>query len=842
MKLRKFIQNDILLPRLRETGVLVVYDPERRYRDLCRELASPSVQVVDASESSIESREAALAALQELGRTNASLEGLLVYVPAPRPLTDEQKQVDPFALYGACGKAFPASDGDEFLSLCLRAKADHATEIRRIFQDNPNPDFAMIDAVGSGQSYAQLSTLLGVESAREIIFALLAPTDAQQQALKEHDTWVAEAKDLFRNALGLKLMTRAKTWGPIADELWRFLLFSEFAFDLPEPLPAALENVPHAPAEARPLVDDLCDRLRSDARTQPRYIERAESVEQVLNLPALCQDIANLGVRDTFPFEERASFSHAVTALREDDADKLWAILARHRQSVWVARGENESQWQLLKAAADLIHAADDALQQLGEPARSQDSLIDYYLATLCQVDRLHREFEQAANEQIYLNDEDVIGAIMEQARRAYRKLADAVQESFLRRLSQSGWPPPGRLANADVFDKVVAPLLQQSGRRVALLLIDALRYELGVELQKQLAGEHAVELQAAFAALPSVTPVGMASLLPGAGGRLALARRENGVTPMLDEQVLGTVAQRMAVLRRRYGQRFHEMRLLDFVRARAELPEPVELLVVRSNEMDNDFETNPEAALNQIVRTFQQIQAAVHRLRNLGFQDVVIVADHGFYLNTIGGPGEVCPKPPGNWINVHGRLLLGEGASDSANWVMPADVLGMRGDFGQAAGPHAMVAYQAGMMYLHGGASLPETVVPVLSVRLRAATPATTQAPKVTLRYKRGGKRITTRLPVVEVEISAGDLFSMDAGLDILLEAQDRQGNVVGEAQPGGSINPATGTLSAQPGTTVQVTMRMEMDFEGKFTIKALDPATMAQFDKLDLETDYTV
>ena len=33
------------------------------------------------------------------------------------------------------------------------------------------------------------------------------------------------------------------------------------------------------------------------------------------------------------------------------------------------------------------------------------------------------------------------------------------------------------------MFDRVVAPKLQESGRRVALLLIDALRYELGVEL-----------------------------------------------------------------------------------------------------------------------------------------------------------------------------------------------------------------------------------------------------------------------------------------------------------------------------------------------------------------------
>ena len=51
--------------------------------------------------------------------------------PPSAPKTDVQKQADPFALYGECGAVFPQDDGDEYLSLCLRAKPDHATEIRR---------------------------------------------------------------------------------------------------------------------------------------------------------------------------------------------------------------------------------------------------------------------------------------------------------------------------------------------------------------------------------------------------------------------------------------------------------------------------------------------------------------------------------------------------------------------------------------------------------------------------------------------------------------------------------------------------------------------------------------
>ena len=126
------------------------------------------------------------------------------------------------------------------------------------------------------------------------------------------------------------------------------------------------------------------------------------------------------------------------------------------------------------------------------------------------------------------------MAGVIEQARTRYRRLAATVQMLFTRHLEVSGWPPSGRLANADVFDRLVAPKLQESGRRVAYMLIDALRYELGVALAQQLAEAGHLQLHAAFAQLPSITPVGMASLLPGAGQHLSLRKQDTGLVPML--------------------------------------------------------------------------------------------------------------------------------------------------------------------------------------------------------------------------------------------------------------------------------------------------------------------
>jgi len=205
MGIKDFIQNEILLPRLKKSGVLIIYDPQRRYRELCLELAAENQRVVDASESSIESREQALATLQELGEPNAKLESLLVYVPAQRPLSSEDQQEHPFSIYGVCGETFPDGDGDEFQSLCLKAKPDHATEIRRVFAENSNRPFAVIDAIGAGTNWPNLQTLLKADSAREILLGLLVPADSHKEALKGNDGWVSEAKELFRTCLDVKL-------------------------------------------------------------------------------------------------------------------------------------------------------------------------------------------------------------------------------------------------------------------------------------------------------------------------------------------------------------------------------------------------------------------------------------------------------------------------------------------------------------------------------------------------------------------------------------------------------------------------------------------------------------
>lgn len=842
MSITGFIIDQIFRPRLKKMQAMVVYDPDQRYRDMCLSMVDKSTEVVDASEGSIEAREAAMLAFSALGRSDGP-KGLLVYVPRHPPVSEEERQADPFSIYAACGAVFPDGDGDRYESLCLKAKPDNVTEIRRLFTENPSPSFALIDSVGGGLSWPTLRTALQVESAREILFALLVPTRKQVEALKASEGCIPEAKALLEKALGLKLMTKGKTLSPLADELWRFVLFSEFTFDLPTALPANLVNVPKASLEARPLVESLCDALRNNAGSRNEYISRAETVEDDLKLPETCSGIIDLGVRDTFPFEERTFLTNSVKALLSDDIDSAREIVSRHANSVWISKGESQAQWGLIEAGLRLVEVCDDADRQLAENGRSLDALIEHYAASLREIDRLHREFEQAVGD--YIPTDGSLTDAVDHCRRRYAKLTERLQSLFTKHFEVQGWPPHGRLSNSGVFDAIVEPMLKESGRKVAFIMVDALRYELGVNLHRQLSDTETAEIRAVCAQLPTVTAVGMASLLPGASSGLRLVKDGDAFQVTLDGIKMTTVANRMETVRTRFGDRFAEAQLDSFVRSKDKLQDHVELLILRTIDIDAHLEKTPSGTLttlNLIHQALKAIRVAVHKLKQAGFTDVIIATDHGFMLNAHAEAGDVCSKPAGIWTVVHDRALLGEGEPDTVNFVLPAEKAGIHGDFQKLGGPRSMAPYRKGIRYFHGGVSLQEALVPVITVSLKQASQPKLATANISLSYKNGAKRVTTRLPVIGLEVEGANLLSFGETFEILLEAHDRKGNIVGEAKRGGTVDVVTGTVTVKPGGKMQVTIRMADEFEGKFTLKALNPVTMGQYTSLGLETDYAV
>ena len=336
---------------------------------------------------------------------------------------------------------------------------------------------------------------------------------------------------------------------------------------------------------------------------------------------------------------------------------------------------------------------------------------------------------------------------------------------------------------------------------------------------------------------------VGMASLLPDAGDKLTISKIDDKCVPVYDGKQIENRAQRMDVLKKMYGQRFAEMTIMDYIKNKKKLSDDIELFVLRSSEIDSHLETDSETVLGLIHDSIKRIRAAINRLQRAGFNDVVIATDHGFFLNTHNEAGDVCQKPAGNWVAVHERCLLGSGNEDSYSAIILSENISLLNGFSSVSIPRGLVTYRTGDTYFHGGASLQESIVPVITVKLDPSRKEKKSEISINISYKNGTTNvITTRLPVIDIQISSVDLFSHDADFAILLEAHDKNGKVVGEAKAGGVVNPATGTITLATEEKIRVTLKMQMEFEGKFTVKALNPSTLTTYSTIKLETDYAV
>jgi len=89
--------------------------------------------------------------------------------------------------------------------------------------------------------------------------------------------------------------------------------------------------------------------------------------------------------------------------------------------------------------------------------------------------------------------------------RDAHEQLLRAMAEGFSDALEAAGWQVPSTLHQTQVYPDVVETM----GGRVAYFLVDAMRFEMGVELAHQIEGATDLTVSAAVSALPSITAAG---------------------------------------------------------------------------------------------------------------------------------------------------------------------------------------------------------------------------------------------------------------------------------------------------------------------------------------------
>ena len=837
MKFREYLKEQVFRKKLERNPCLVIYDVPRRYREVARELTSLTCRVIEVAEQVIEPREAAIQALQDLA--NGNITHLVLWIAAKAPADDRARQKDLFAVFGLVGSIFPAEDDSETLkALCSRAYSNHKADIAHLFENN-EPTFAMIDALEGGGKYPQLNALLQTTSSKDIILRLLMKETDQK--LNNQKGWVAETRIFVNEMLGHTLQTRGETRSSISHELWRLILISEFAFDCQEELPTDLYNVPKANISAKDLIFDLCNDLRQHNDYRTTYLETATKIEQEYNLKELCQRMKKLGLRDTFAFEEQAFFAQAVDTILSGNLEQAQQIATGRENSVW--RNQNDDakvRWDVLKTVLELIIVATNLP---GDQNANLTGMVTNYANHWRNLDRCHRELEQIMARGVS-GDEIGLESLVLYARKIFRDAMDPIQANFIKKVREEGWAPAGGpfLRNNQIFDKVVKPLLD-ANERVGYMLLDSLRMELGVELGKLLQQQFSVEVKTVWAQLPTYTEVGMASLMPEAGSQLKMIAQGDTLVTTLGGKPATDPKTRFAYLKVLRGDRCSDMELDTLTELKKpKVEDKIQLLVVRSYELDSTAHASTSGALNSLPGLLRKVQRGIRKLAEMGFTKVIIATDHGFLLIPESGPGQTVNRPQGQWLVQKTRCQLGKGIEDSGNVLFSVGHIGLSADCLHYAVPKTLALYEKGESYSHEGLSLQEAVLPCLIVDTKDWVAPKAEKIKLEVSYKQGRtKSITSRIPLLELKSPGqGNLFEPKP-VEVSVDVVDvKNGNSVGEVTSGSTVNMATKCIRIEPGQTVSFSVRMETNFEGSFKVRVIDPSTQVVFSELTLETNY--
>ena len=294
--------------------------------------------------------------------------------------------------------------------------------------------------------------------------------------------------------------------------------------------------------------------------------------------------------------------------------------------------------------------SANGCLDRPAHPPRlSAGELLSWYVDGGWEVDRAHRRLEIARNDLRVLGD---LEPAFTAARVAHEEWLDATLLAFTTRNRAQTASMSARLARqGDIHDQWV----RDAGAPVAYVWVDALRFELATDLADGLRADgHSVELHAAVAAAPTITPVGMANLTPGAGAGLSLELDGGDLAIRVDGSKVATVPDRVARLRAAHGDKVLD-RTLEVVAGQGEKElkralGDADLLLVRSQELDAAGESGMlNAAWSQFNAVLDLLRNLVARLGQAGVRRIVIAADHGFVTLSRGlGPNRSIDPPAG--------------------------------------------------------------------------------------------------------------------------------------------------------------------------------------------------
>lgn len=344
------------------------------------------------------------------------------------------------------------------------------------------------------------------------------------------------------------------------------------------------------------------------------------------------------------------------------------------------------------------------------------------YLGAWHEVDLAYRKFVLASKGITDLNSD--FGVFAELVESAYvNAFQNKLGENWQLVLNGlDSWEKlPDTTFAREFFNEYVLLPLSGERNRIAVIISDALRYEVGVEASQLLSGAgFEVKVSALIAPLPSYTQLGMAALLPNK----QITLQPDSKTVLINGESSAGLENRKKILAGSNGSAIDFESFITENDLKGRLAE-FRLWYIYHNKIDKvgDNAASEGSVFEAVESTFEDLKLAVQKLKAAGFNKIFITADHGFLYqdSMIAEHGFLSTVPEGEVTEfINRRFVIGKGLQESEGLkLFTSSQLGYVCDY-EIQIPASTLRLRrrgSGLRFVHGGASLQEIVVPLLEL-----------------------------------------------------------------------------------------------------------------------------
>jgi hypothetical protein len=685
-----------------------------------------------------------------------------------------------------------------------------------------------VDGNAGSEPPSILRSIFHDASGNDGLLAMWLANDLRDAEIESKDA-TRELTKLVRALVGLELSPDALL-PKLRAVTTRYVLANEFRLDLSCDAPKSMDGVPKPHSKTdEAAVRDVARLVRLGF--PEAYTALADRVEEELSLKSADLPPDALGAIETFRFEEQALLRHAATLTSNSKFSEALELVTEREHCFWLDRDlSRKSQWEAARRMAELGSIAVEVRMSVSKTSGGAAAWLNAYVSKdgWFRLDQAQRRLEAWVANLDDEPEERPLGVV----RRAYEDACYAMADGFTKALIKAGWTVPGSLHQTRVWSEIVA----DKPKPVAYFLVDAMRFEMGVELAERLPKSSEVSVRAAIGALPSITPIGMAALMPGASASFSVVEHDDKLTACIEASYLPDLASRKKFAAARVPK------LVDLTLDELLSLQPSKLakklggsqvVMIRSQEIDHAGETGFTFQARQVMDTvIDNLARAIRKLASAGIEHVVVSADHGHLFFAHDRDESMrTDAPGGDTVELHRRCWIGRGGATPAGCVrVPASALGYASDL-DFVFPTGAGVFKAGgdLAFHHGGTSLQEMVVPVLTVRTKTGEPTPPTTGPVTASSLPDA--VTNRIFSVTFTFGGRQMMLSATGIQVrpLLMAAGKQVGAVGMAVDA-RFDRETGCVMLEPSKPVTVAFLLTDESVASLRVVVQDPTTDAE------------